>query len=263
MTVAEAYSITGAAWREGPERIYGRLADVLVDASPVPLTGQSVLDLGAGTGAASRALRRAGARPIAADVALGMLATLGPDAPPRVAADALALPLRNGAVGGVVAAFSLNHLTHPVAGLREAARVTRPGGVVLASAYAEDDTHPVKEAVESAASARGWRAPDWYVEVRRDAVPRLATVQRVNGVAEEAGLAARPGTFRVEAVRVPFPELSAPDLVAWRMGLAQMAPFVAALSSASQRELAADAIARLGPEPPPLVRSILVLIATR
>ena len=35
-----------------------------------------------------------------------------------------------------VAAFSLTHLVHPSTGLREAARVTRAGGAVIASAYA-------------------------------------------------------------------------------------------------------------------------------
>ena len=42
---ADAYSATGAAWQRGPERVYQRLADVLVDASPVPLAGQRVADV--------------------------------------------------------------------------------------------------------------------------------------------------------------------------------------------------------------------------
>ena len=159
-SVAEAYSRTGAAWQAGPERVYRRLAAELVARSPIPLAGRLVLDLGAGTGAATVAIRAAGGRPIAADVAPGMLAAMGADRPPVVAADALALPLRSAAVDAVVAAFSINHLVDPEAGLREARRVTRPAARVLASSYAHDDAHPAKQAVEEAAGpSAGPRRP--------------------------------------------------------------------------------------------------------
>ena len=78
---------------------------------------------------------------------------------PQSSATRAALPLRDHAVDAVVAAFSLNHLEDPVAGLREAARVTRTGGALLASAYAEDDTHPAKDAAEAAAREYGWESP--------------------------------------------------------------------------------------------------------
>ena len=86
----------------------------------------------------------AGGVAVAVDAAYGMLAADRARRPAAVVGDACALPLRNRAVDAVVAAFSLNHLDDPVAGLREAARVTLPGGALLASAYAEDDTHPGK-----------------------------------------------------------------------------------------------------------------------
>jgi ubiquinone/menaquinone biosynthesis C-methylase UbiE len=255
-SVAEAYSRTGAAWQAGPERVYRRLAAELVARSPVPLVGRLVLDLGAGTGAATVAIRAVGGRPIAADVAPGMLAAMGADRPPAVAADALALPLRSGAVDVVVAAFSVNHLVDPGAGLREARRVTWPGGAILASSYAHDDAHPAKQAVDEAARALGWTSPAWYQAVRADAVPRLATVEGMEAAAREAGL--EPD---VTAVRVPFPELGAAELVAWRVGLAQLAPFVERLPPDARTQLVADAVARLGADHPPLVRSILVMVA--
>ncbi len=255
-SVAEAYSRTGAAWQAGPERVYRRLAAELVARSPIPLAGCLVLDLGAGTGAATVAIRAAGGRPIAADVAPGMLAAMGADRPPVVAADALALPLRSGAVDVVVAAFSINHLVDPGAGLREARRVTRAGGAVLASSYAHDDAHPAKQAVEEAAGALGWTPPAWYQAVKADAVPRLATVEGMEAAAREAGL--EPA---VTAVRVAFPDLGAADLVAWRVGMAQLAPFVERLPPDARTQLVADAVARLGADHPPLVRSILVMVA--
>jgi hypothetical protein len=60
VSLRDAYSATGVAWRDGPERVYQRLADVLVAASPLPLTGQRVADVGSGTGAASRSIAQAG-----------------------------------------------------------------------------------------------------------------------------------------------------------------------------------------------------------
>ena len=73
-TLADAYTATGGAWQAGPGRIYDQLSQVLVDHCPGGVAGRAVLDLGAGTGAASRAAQSAGARTtIAVDVAVGML----------------------------------------------------------------------------------------------------------------------------------------------------------------------------------------------
>ena len=254
--VARAYSATGAAWDDGPARLYGRLAAELVARSPIPLGGRRVLDLGAGTGAAGRAVAAVGGRVVALDAAFGMLAPGARRRPPAVVGDALALPLADGAVDAVVAACSLNHLPDPVAGLREARRVLAPDGAVLASAYALDDSHPARDAVEQAATDHGWSRPGWYAHVKADAVPRLATPAR----AEAAGRAAGLRGVRAGPVRVPFPELGAGDLVAWRLGMAHVAPFVAGLSRAELEDLVDDALARLGPEPPPLVRSMVVLV---
>lgn len=252
--VADAYDATGAAWERGPALVYGRLADLLVAASPVALTGARVLDLGAGTGAATRAARARGADVIALDIAAAMLAA-SDDRPPAVAGDALALPFRTGAFDVVAAAFSLNHLVDPVAGLREAARVTRAGGAVLASAYALDDVHPVKHAVNAAAEARGWSPPAWMETVAEQAVPRLATVDRAAAAASAAGL----DGVAARSVRVAFTDLVAADLVAWRLGMAQLAPFVATLPARERDALVADALARLGEAAPALERSMIVV----
>ena len=49
--------------------------------------------------------------------------------------------------------------------------------------------------------------------------------------------------------------------MAWRLGMAQLAPFVATLDPPERTRLAQVALDRLGPHPPPLVRRILVLTA--
>lgn len=254
VAIADAYSTTGAAWQLGPGRVYDRLADRLLDACPVPLAGRRVLDLGAGTGAATRAAARRGAKVTAVDAAVGMLAAGAASRPPAVVGDALALAFRSEAFDVVVAAFSLNHLTDPVAGLREAARVTRPGGAIVACAYAVDDHHPAKDATEGAAGARGWVPPAWHASMREHAVPLLATVERAAGAARQAGLA----DVAAANVRVRFPDLGPADLVAWRLGMAQLAPFVASLSVTEVEQLTTDAVARLG-DAPPLERSVIVL----
>ena len=260
MTAGSATAYTGSAWERGPARIYNRLAEIVVSALPVAVDGASTLDLGAGTGAATRALLAAGAgRVVAVDSAIGMLTHDAPDRPPAVAGDALALPFASGAFDAIVAAFSLNHLDDPAAGLREAARVTRSGGGLAASAYADDDDHPVKQAVVAALDARGWVPEPWYQALQRDAAPKLATVDAARAAADAAGIEAD-----VEAVRVPFPDLDAPALIAWRLGLAQHAPFFEALPTDADRTAVIDhAAARLGDSWPPLERSMIILRAVR
>jgi SAM-dependent methyltransferase len=256
---AHAYSVTGAAWQLGPGRIYDRLAAVLVARSPVPLRGRRILDVGAGTGAATRAAVDAGAAAVVAvDVAVGMLAYQAENRPPAVAGDALALPFAGASFDAAVAAFSVNHVADPVTAMREMSRVTRAGAPLVAGSYAADDTHPVKCAVEAALAARGWEPEPWYLAVRSENVPLLSTVEGCVAVAVAAELEAV-----CERIRVPFPELCPHELVAWRLGMAQHAPFVAGLPPSERSAIAAEAVARLGDTPPPLVRSINVLGAVR
>lgn len=258
MSVREAYSSSGAAWDTGPARIYDRLAATLVERVPGGVAGRRVLDLGAGTGAASRAALAAGAGAVvASDLAVGMVRHRAEHRPPAVVGDALRLPLAAGSFDAVVAAFSLNHLTDPATGFLEAARVLRPGGGLAASAYAEDDIHPVKAAVEAACRGCGWTPAPWIDEVRTLAVPQLATVERARVVAEVL-----PGV-QIDAVREPFPELAPIDLVEWRLGMAQLAPFATELGAGARAAVVADALDRLGADPPTLVRSFIVLTWTK
>ena len=254
--VAEAYSATGAAWQAGPARVYDRLADVLVAHAPIPMAGATILDVGAGTGAAGRAARTArAARVVAVDASAGMLAN-DPASPAAVVGDVRALPFASAAFDVSVAAFVLNHLTEPVSGLVEMRRVTRRGGAVLAAVYSADDSHPVKVAVEGALQAAGWTPDPWFSELRDGALPVLATVEGCAAALRAAGL-----DPHVTNVRVPYPELDAEALVSWRLGLAQHAPFFASLPRPTQEAVVHEAVARLGDRPEPLVRSILVMAA--
>jgi SAM-dependent methyltransferase len=251
--IGAAYSASATAWAAGPARVYDRLAEVLVSHSPVPLAGCLALDVGSGTGAATRALQSRSAKVVAADAAAGMIAA-GPA--PGVVADARQLPFTDGAFDAVVAAFCLNHVDPPSDGLREAARVTAPGGVVLASTYGSEFDHPVRDVVLEALTSVGYALPPWYDALQSGPAAALSSPASMAAAAHDAGIDAD-----VVEVDVAFPELDAADLVALRLGMAHNAPFVATLSP-EQRQIVVDrALDALG-TPPTLVRRILVLVAT-
>ena len=252
--VGEGYALAAARWPAGPGRIYDRLAEVLLGRIGNG-SGGLLLDLGAGRGAVSRAARALGWRALALDLTPAMLcATDGAEF--RVAGDAQCLPLRDGCFDALVAAFSLNHVTRPVGALQEAIRVLRPGGTLLASAYAATDDHPVKRAVDAAATEAGWEVPSWYDALRQEAMPLLSTVQRARGV-----LAAADVRGEATEVVVPCPGVTVEELLDWRLGMAHLAPFVTGLDGAQLYRVRARATALLGPLPPPLVRTMIVVRA--
>jgi ubiquinone/menaquinone biosynthesis C-methylase UbiE len=255
--VAGAYDRTGAAWSHGPALVYDRLAQALVARSPVSLAGRILLDVGAGTGAASLAIAAAGGRVVAVDVAPGMLRANRAAVTGSLVGDATALPIADRSVDGLVAAFSFNHLPDPVAGFVEACRVCRPGSPVLVAVYAADDDHPAKDAVDRAAAEVGWSPEPWIAAYRATVYPQLATEAAMNLAAGSAGLR---GTAR--GIRVPLPDLVPDAIVGWRMGMAQIAPFLATRDASTRARITRRALELLGPDPPPLLRSIVVFAGT-
>jgi len=185
MSVAAGGYLDGTAWAAGPDRVYGLLADAAMGLLPGDLSGVLALDAGAGTGAVARALRRRGARTVSSDLSPAMLAA-GPA--PAFAADIRSLPLGDGTIDLAVAAMVLSHLTDPGAALAELVRVTRPGGTVLATAFPAGPGHPVAVAANRALAAQGFRAPDWYTEMKTIGEARVGTAG-----AARAGNVRRPG----------------------------------------------------------------------
>ena len=82
-----------------------------------------------------------------------------------VVGDVARLPLRSRHFDVVVAGFVLNHVADHVAALRELGRVTRPGGVLLASVFGNERS-ALKEVVDERLLAFGWSPPEWYTAVR-------------------------------------------------------------------------------------------------
>jgi predicted dehydrogenase len=114
--------------------------------------GDTVLDLGCGTGNLARALAEAGLRVAGCDISGQMLAHAARDPGGgdhgrcggwvRLAPGWRRLPFASAAFDVVVAASVLEYVAEPAAVLRECARVLRPGGVVLYTV--PDLRHPVR-----------------------------------------------------------------------------------------------------------------------
>lgn len=104
--------------------------DAIYDALP-PLAGATVLDVGAGTGIASRRLSAAGANVVAADLGPGMLGRLRARSPglPAVIAVGEVLPFATGCADLITYAQGW-HWVDVVAAAAEATRVLRPGGTL-------------------------------------------------------------------------------------------------------------------------------------
>ncbi|MFR9730419.1 methyltransferase domain-containing protein [Saccharopolyspora sp. MS10] len=108
-------------------------AYLLADLAP----GTSVLDVGCGPGTITRdfAARVSPGRVTGVDNAAAVVAGASAEAPANAefrVADVYALPFPDGSFDVVHAHQVLQHLTDPVAALREMRRVCRPGGIVAA-----------------------------------------------------------------------------------------------------------------------------------
>lgn len=96
------------------------------------LAGLTLVEVGCGTGRLVQYLSDRGARTVGVDLAAGMLAVAAGRVPGRfLRADASRLPLADASVDGAVTVATLE-FTDAAAVLAELARVTRPGGRIVA-----------------------------------------------------------------------------------------------------------------------------------
>jgi demethylmenaquinone methyltransferase/2-methoxy-6-polyprenyl-1,4-benzoquinol methylase len=122
--VARRYDITNTVLSGGQDRYWRRATRAALDVKP----GDAVLDLAAGTAVSTVELAKSGAWCVAADFSVGMLRAGAGRPVPKVGADATRLPFGDHSFDAVTISFGLRNVVDTVAGLREMARVTRPGG---------------------------------------------------------------------------------------------------------------------------------------
>jgi SAM-dependent methyltransferase len=123
-----------ARYAEGHNR---PLFDAVLDAAQVG-SGTRLLDVGCGAGMTLQLAAERGAVVAGLDVSEGLLAIARrrlPDADLRVG-EIDVLPFEDGALDAVTGVNAFQFAADPVHAFREAARVTRPGGRVVASTFA-------------------------------------------------------------------------------------------------------------------------------
>lgn len=158
--VAPRYDLTNAVLSLGRDRGWRRATVRAVDPKP----GERVLDLAAGTGTSSVALAQSGATVVACDFSLGMLREglrrNGSSGVTFVAGDGLKLPFADEAFDAVTISFGLRNLYDTDAGLRELARVTKPGGRLVVCEFSRPAWAPFRRL---------------YVDYLMRALPAIAT----------------------------------------------------------------------------------------
>ncbi len=153
--VARRYDITNTVLSFGQDRSWRKLTRRALDLKP----GERVLDLAAGTGVSTVELGRSGAWCVATDFSKGMLRAGLSRGVPMVAGDAMALPYADASFDAATISFGLRNVSDFDAGLREVARVTKPGGRLVVSEFSTPVFGPFRTA---------------YMEYLMKALPKVA-----------------------------------------------------------------------------------------
>ena len=138
--VAPTYDKTNDLLSFGQSRLWRGIVAKAVD----PKSGQSVLDMAAGTGSSTAAFARPGVRLVAGDFSEGMLAE-GRKRHPQIEfvfADATKLPFKAKEFDATTISFGLRNVVDVEAALSERFRVTKPGGRIVICEFSKV-TNPV------------------------------------------------------------------------------------------------------------------------
>jgi SAM-dependent methyltransferase len=219
MSGAETFRASPEAYERHVGRYGPQLASALVAFADVA-PGMRVLDVGCGTGALTAALAgRLGASSVCgADPSEPFVRACRDRAPgvEVVVASAEDLPFANAAFDATLSQLVVNFMSDPEAGVREMARVTRPGGVVASCVwdYAGEMTllRAFWDAAREVDPVRG-AAADEGVVMRWCGDGELADLWRTAGLREvrSGALVARASYASFEDLWSPFPSGVAPS----------------------------------------------------
>ncbi|MEV6930927.1 demethylmenaquinone methyltransferase [Dactylosporangium sp. NPDC051485] len=184
--VARRYDLTNTVMSAGRDRMWRRETRMALDLKP----GETVLDLGAGTGVSTSELARSGALAVGADISVGMLQAGHEKRPevPLLAADALHLPFADATFDAVTISFALRNIADTDAALAEMARVTKPGGRLVVCEFSSPTWRPFRTVYQGylvgaipQIAKRVSSNPDAYVYL----------AESIRAWPDQAGLAAR------------------------------------------------------------------------
>jgi demethylmenaquinone methyltransferase/2-methoxy-6-polyprenyl-1,4-benzoquinol methylase len=159
--VARRYDLTNSVLSGGRDASWRRATREALGARP----GDTVLDVAAGTAVSTVELAAGGVHAIACDFSQGMLRAGAARPVPKIAGDAMALPLSDASVDGLVISFGLRNVADPDAALREFARVVRPGGRLVVCEFSSPTWRPFRTV---------------YTEYLMRALPRIASAVSSN-----------------------------------------------------------------------------------
>jgi malonyl-CoA O-methyltransferase len=158
--VARAFDRASAGYDAAAALQEGVRNELLARLAELPVQPRAVLDLGAGTGHASRALKRRYPQALVAavDIAPGMLERAREQSRwlrrfERIRADAYALPFRDAAFDLVFSSLMLQWCDDLDAVFAEIARVIAPGGLLLFSTFGPGTLAELREAWDASEPA--------------------------------------------------------------------------------------------------------------
>ena len=137
--VAEKYDRTNDLLSFYQSRLWRRSLAKAVN----PKSGQRILDIAAGTGTSSMALKKPGVEVVAADFSEGMLVEGRKRYPELefVFADAMKLPFKDAEFDVVTMSFGLRNVSDHKVALSEFLRVLRPGGKLVICEFSHVSGH--------------------------------------------------------------------------------------------------------------------------
>jgi demethylmenaquinone methyltransferase / 2-methoxy-6-polyprenyl-1,4-benzoquinol methylase len=192
--VARRYDITNTVLSMGQDRSWRRATRSALRIGP----GDAVLDLAAGTAVSTVELAKSGAWCVACDFSVGMLTAGAQRDVPKVAGDAIKLPFGDGVFDAVTISFGLRNVVDTVAGLKEMARVTKPGGRLVVCEFSTP-TVPLFSTVYKEYLMRALPAMARVVSSDAESYEYLA--ESIRAWPDQAALARRIGAAGWSAVR--------------------------------------------------------------